>query len=55
MVGWKSVTRSGSRESAKLPAEENTTSLADESQCFPFADWSRGKSYTVALFISLPV
>lgn len=55
MVGWKSVTRSGSRESAKLPAEESTTSLAGESQCFPFADWSRGKKHTIALFILLPV
>lgn len=55
MVGWKSVTRSGSRESAKLPAEENTISLANDSQCFPFAYWSRRNSYTIALFILMSV
>lgn len=41
MVGWKSVTGYGSRESAKLPAEENTSSLA---QCFPFTDWTGGRA-----------
>lgn len=53
MVGWKSVRRSGSRESAKLPAEENTASLANESQCFLFGDLSMERSYTIALFILL--